>query len=194
MSSSDGWTPVPLRSACCAFERRIKPEKPVRSPRIAAVSTIRSIPIAAIHSDSDSDSDSIAASRFLVQFMLVLVDQSQRNQEIIRPTLQREIAKQQLVKLRKLRFSMQFHQDIFEIVLQLLVLLLELHLLGSHHDELLRELVDSERVGRCVGEMQTLHQREEIREEKGRSMRGNHRLREVNRGNRVCELHGSIQK
>ena len=190
MSSSDGWTPVPLRSACCTFERRIKPEKPVRSPRIAAVSAIRSIPIAAIHSDSDS----IAASRFLVQFVLVLVDQSQRNQEIIRPTLQREIAKQQLVKLRKLRFSMQVHQDIFEIVLQLLVLLLELHLLGSHHDELLRELVDSERVGRCVGEMQTLHQREEIREEKGRSMRGNHRLREVNRGNRVCELHGSIQK
>ena len=137
MSSSDGWTPVPLRSACCAFERRIKPEKPVRSPRIAAVSAIRSIPIAAIHSDSDSDSDSIAASRFLVQFMLVLVDQSQRNQEIIRPTLQREIAKQQLVKLRKLRFSMQFHQDIFEIVLQLLVFLLEFHLLGSHHDQLL---------------------------------------------------------
>ena len=48
--------------------------------------------------------------------------------------LQREIAKQQLVELRELRFSMQFHQDIFQIVLQLLVLLLKLHLLGSHHD------------------------------------------------------------
>lgn len=51
--------------------------------------------------------------------------------------LQREIAKQQLVELRELRFSMQFHQDIFEIVLQLLVFLLEFHLLGSHHDQLL---------------------------------------------------------
>ena len=69
--------------------------------------------------------------------MLVLLDDSKRNREIIRPMLQREIAKQQLVELRELRFSMQFHQDIFEIVLQLLVFLLEFHLLGSHHDQLL---------------------------------------------------------
>ena len=131
VSSCHRGAPIPLRSACRAPDRRINLEKPVLIARIAARSAVRSIPITAIHSNSNSNS--IAASQLLAQFVLVLLDESKRNREIIRPMLQREIAKQQLVELRELRFPMQFHQDIFEIVLQLLVLLLEFHLLGSHH-------------------------------------------------------------
>ena len=91
------------------------------------------------------------------------------------------------MELGELRLPVQLHDDVLQTVLQLLVLLLELDLLGSHHHQLLRELVDPQRVRRRVGQVEALHEGEEVGEEQRRVVRAHHVLREVNRGNRVCE-------